>query len=76
MTRMATELDQLCGKISSTVEEKINISVTEDKVANIKGQGDRCLMGKYGRRKGLTRSYSFLKEVQGNMWLLEFAKEE
>jgi hypothetical protein len=36
VTRMATKLDQLCGKISSMVGEKINIPITEDKEANIK----------------------------------------
>ena len=36
MTRMATELEQLYGKKSSTVGEKISISITYDKLANVK----------------------------------------
>jgi hypothetical protein len=55
VTRMATKLEQLCGKISLTVGEKISISITEDEVANIKAQGDRCLIGKIWTKKGVDK---------------------
>jgi hypothetical protein len=55
VTRMATKLDQLCGKISSMVGEKINIPITEDKVANIKAQGDQCLIRKIWTEKGVNK---------------------
>lgn len=60
------ELEHLCGKISLTEGEKIGISVTEGEVAEIKEQGDRCLVGKLWAEKGANREA--FKTVLSRLW--------
>jgi hypothetical protein len=87
---MAEELEHLCKKISLTDRERIGISISEGEVSEAKTLGDSCLVGKIWAEKavnkeafktvlsGLWRTVGrvIFKEIEDNMWIFEFTKQE
>jgi hypothetical protein len=87
---MDSGLVKLCSKISLSEREKVEISVSEGEVAEVREIGGRCLIGKIGPEKQVNREAFqsvmsrlwrmagtvVFKEVSDNIWIFEFTEEE
>jgi hypothetical protein len=87
---MADDLEELCGKISLTAGEKQGLKITEGDITVMREKGKRCLVGRLwaGKRTNKEAFQSVLsqiwrirggvvfKEIQENLWLFEFEKED
>lgn len=84
---MGDDLETLCGRIALIGGEKVGITILESEVAADNEKGERCLVGIIGDEKKVNKDafrnilsciwrtvgLVVFKEVQGNVWLLEFA---
>jgi hypothetical protein len=85
---MANELEDLYGRISFIEGEKVGIKIKEGDVAEARGAGRICLVGKVWTDKNVNKeAFKFIlstigtlqgvkfKEFKDNIWLFKFSDE-
>jgi hypothetical protein len=87
---MIDDVDKLCGKVALIGGEQDGIAITEGEVADSRERGERCLVGRIGGERKVSKEafktvLSWLwrmvgtvifKEVQEKTWVFEFSDKD
>ncbi|GLT77767.1 hypothetical protein SLA2020_493250 [Shorea laevis] len=84
---MASEIEELCGKLTLSEGEKEGIPIHAGELSAVKEKVERCLVGRVGTEKRINREAFrtllsrlwnprgavVFKEVQNHLWIFEFS---